>query len=240
MALLSRGWKTFPNGGAGAVLIVLVPGDWRLLVLALLLRDIITDLNLGSYITTNRFGGWFTSWLASDGTFLHGYFLGSDARDQDTTSSRLLPAVFDGNWRTMLSFGVVAFNLGNLMTIDVRNVEAMLLGDWTTLSLVFLLAVGSWDICTPPSRQCHKPARGHHDSSLWEPGDIPASELGGILALEHRGIALRIQPSGKLSCRQCHTLGHKLCHTLPRRKSHTCDGTQSCIPSLELCDTSCH
>ena len=53
MALLSRGWKTFPDGGAGAVLIVLVPGDWRLLVLALLLRDIITDLNLGSYITTN-------------------------------------------------------------------------------------------------------------------------------------------------------------------------------------------
>jgi len=46
----------------------------------------------------------------------------------------------------MLSFGVVAFNLGNLVTIDVRNVEAVLLGDWTTLSLVFLLAVGSWDI----------------------------------------------------------------------------------------------
>ena len=53
MTLLSRGWKTFPDGGAGAVLIVLVPGDWRLLVLALLLRYIITDLNLGSYITTN-------------------------------------------------------------------------------------------------------------------------------------------------------------------------------------------
>ena len=53
MTLLSRGWKTFPDRGAGAVLIVLVPGDWRLLVLALLLRDIITDLNLGSYITTN-------------------------------------------------------------------------------------------------------------------------------------------------------------------------------------------
>jgi len=146
MALLSRGWKTFPDGGAGAVLIVLVPGDWRLLVLALLLRDIITDLNLGSNITTNRSGGWFTSRLTCDGTFLHGYFLGSDARDQDTTSSWLLPAVFDGNWRTMLSFGVVAFNLGNLVTIDVGNIEAVLLGDWTTLSLVFLLAVGSWDI----------------------------------------------------------------------------------------------
>ena len=48
----------------------------------------------------------------------------------------------------MLSFGVVAFNLGNLVTIDVGNVEAVLLGDWTTLSLVFLLAVGSWDIST--------------------------------------------------------------------------------------------
>ena len=61
-------------------------------------------------------------------------------------SSWLLSAVFDRNLLTMLRVGVVAFNLGNLVTADVRNVEAVLLGDWTTLSLVFLLAVGSWDI----------------------------------------------------------------------------------------------
>ena len=53
MTLLSRGWKTFPDGGAGAVFIILVPGDWSLLGLASLLRYIITDLTLGSNITAN-------------------------------------------------------------------------------------------------------------------------------------------------------------------------------------------
>ena len=46
----------------------------------------------------------------------------------------------------MLRVGVVAFNLGNLVTADVRNIEAVLSGDWTTLSGRSLLAVGSWNI----------------------------------------------------------------------------------------------
>ena len=46
----------------------------------------------------------------------------------------------------MLSFGVVAFNLGNLVTADVRNIEAVLSGDWTTLPGRSLLALSSWNI----------------------------------------------------------------------------------------------
>jgi len=61
-------------------------------------------------------------------------------------SSWLLSAVFDRNLLTMLRVGVVAFNLGNLVTADVRNIEAVLSGDWTTLSGRSLLALGSWDI----------------------------------------------------------------------------------------------
>ena len=53
MTLLSGGWKTFLDGGALAVFIILVPGDWSLLGLASLLRYIVTDLTLGSNITAN-------------------------------------------------------------------------------------------------------------------------------------------------------------------------------------------
>ena len=46
----------------------------------------------------------------------------------------------------MLRVGVVAFNLGNLVTADVRNIEAVLSGDWTTLPGRSLLALSSWNI----------------------------------------------------------------------------------------------
>ena len=61
-------------------------------------------------------------------------------------SSWLLSAVFDRNLLTMLRVGVVAFNLGNLVTADVRNIEAVLSGDWTTLPGRSLLALSSWNI----------------------------------------------------------------------------------------------
>ena len=61
-------------------------------------------------------------------------------------SSWLLSAVFDRDLLTMLRVGIVTFNLGNLVTADVRNIEAVLSGDWTTLSGRSLLAVGSWNI----------------------------------------------------------------------------------------------
>ena len=53
VALLSGGWKTFLDGAALALFIILVPGDWSLLGLASLLRYIVTDLTLGSNITAN-------------------------------------------------------------------------------------------------------------------------------------------------------------------------------------------
>merc|ERR1712114_4429 len=73
MTLLSCGWKTFPDGGAGAVFIVLVPCDWGLLVITPLLRYIITNLAVAGNITTNRSGCRLTNWPASDGTLLHGH-----------------------------------------------------------------------------------------------------------------------------------------------------------------------
>jgi len=79
MTLLSGGWKTFLDGGAGAFFIILMPGDWGLLVITPLLRNIITNLTIGGNITTNRSGGRFTYWPAGDRTFLHGHLLGSDA-----------------------------------------------------------------------------------------------------------------------------------------------------------------
>ena len=44
MTLLSGGWKTFPDGAAGAFFIVLVPRDWGLLVITPLLGNIIANL----------------------------------------------------------------------------------------------------------------------------------------------------------------------------------------------------
>ena len=55
-------------------------------------------------------------------------------------------ALFDWNRDTILGVRVVTFNMGNWMTVDVRNINAMWLGDWTTYSGVFLLAVSSWNI----------------------------------------------------------------------------------------------
>ena len=53
MTLLSGGWKTFPDGGALAVFIILVPSDWGLLVITPLLGYIIANLTIGGNITTN-------------------------------------------------------------------------------------------------------------------------------------------------------------------------------------------
>jgi len=44
MTLLSSGWKTFPDGGALTVFIILVPGDGGLLVITPLLRYIVANL----------------------------------------------------------------------------------------------------------------------------------------------------------------------------------------------------
>jgi len=46
MTLLSGGWKTFPDGCALAVFIILVPGNWGLLVITPLLGNIITNLTI--------------------------------------------------------------------------------------------------------------------------------------------------------------------------------------------------
>ena len=53
VTLLSGGWKTFLDGGALTVFIILVPGDWSLLGLASLLGYIITDLTLALNVMTN-------------------------------------------------------------------------------------------------------------------------------------------------------------------------------------------
>ena len=50
-------------------------------------------------------------------------------------------ALFDWNWDTILGVGVVTFNIGNWMTVDVRNINAVRLADWTTYPRVFVLAV---------------------------------------------------------------------------------------------------
>jgi len=71
MTFLSGGWKTFLDRGSLAVFVILVPGDWGLLGLTLLLRNIIADLTLMLNVTTNRFGDWFALLPGGNGTFLH-------------------------------------------------------------------------------------------------------------------------------------------------------------------------
>jgi len=50
-------------------------------------------------------------------------------------------ALFDWNRDTILGVRVVTFNIGNWMTVDVRNINAVWLADWTTYPGVFVLAV---------------------------------------------------------------------------------------------------
>jgi len=55
-------------------------------------------------------------------------------------------ALFDRNRDTILGVGVVTFNIGNWMTVDVRNINAVWLADWTAYSGVFVLAVSCRNI----------------------------------------------------------------------------------------------
>ena len=55
-------------------------------------------------------------------------------------------ALFDRNRDTILGVRVVTFNIGNWMTVDVRNINAVRLADWTTYPGVFVLAVSCWNI----------------------------------------------------------------------------------------------
>ena len=97
MTLLSGCWKTFLDRGSLAVFVILIPGDWGLLGLTLLLRNIITDLTLTLNVTTNL-------------------------------------------------ERIEAFNIGNWMTVDVRNINAVRLADWTAYPGVFVLAVSCRNI----------------------------------------------------------------------------------------------
>jgi len=79
MTFLSGGWKTFLDSAALTFFIILVPGDWSLLVITPLLRYIIANLTIGRNISTNRSGCRLTYWPAGDGTLLRRHLLGSDA-----------------------------------------------------------------------------------------------------------------------------------------------------------------
>ena len=57
-----------------------------------------------------------------------------------------LSTVWNRNRVTDLSPGIMAFNFGNLMTLDIRNINALLLGHGATFSGRSLLAVSSGNI----------------------------------------------------------------------------------------------
>ena len=57
-----------------------------------------------------------------------------------------LSAVWNRNRVTDLSAGIMAFNFGNLVTLNVRNINTLLLGHGATFSGRSLLAVSSGNI----------------------------------------------------------------------------------------------
>ena len=87
-----------------------------------------------SYNMNYRLTLGLTNTLVADCTFIHGNFLGSDVGNEDTMFSLPLSAVWNRNRVTDLSAGIMAFNFGNLVTLDVRNIRAVLPGHRTTLS----------------------------------------------------------------------------------------------------------
>ena len=99
-----------------------------------------------SYNLNYRLTLGLTNTLVAECTFIHGNFLGSDVGNEDTMFSLPLSTVWNRNRVTDLSAGIMAFNFGNLMTLDIRNINALLLSHGATFSGRSLLAVSSGNI----------------------------------------------------------------------------------------------
>ena len=92
-----------------------------------------------SYNLNYRLTLGLTNTLVAECTFIHGNFLGSDVWNEDTMFPFPLSAVRNRNRMANISASVMAFNFGNLVTLDVRNINTLLPGHRSTFSALFLL-----------------------------------------------------------------------------------------------------
>merc|ERR1719323_1406543 len=133
-ALLPGGGETLPGAGAGALLLVNILGDGRELVLADLVRNLVTHLAGRVDITADLLGDILTDLTIVSGTLALLDLPGLDLGHQRADSSLLVLAVLAGNLAARLS--------GEHLTLDLGHLGALLLGEAATLSLGSLGALG--------------------------------------------------------------------------------------------------
>merc|ERR1719443_1219300 len=141
-ALLPGGGETLPAAGAGALLLVNILGDGGELVLADLVRNLVTHLAGRVDITADLLGDVLTDLTIVSGTLALLDLPGLDLGHQRADSSLLVLAVLAGNLAAGLSGEHLTLDLGHLGTLQLGHLGALLLGEAATLPLGSLGALG--------------------------------------------------------------------------------------------------
>ena len=193
-ALLPGGGETLPAAGAGALLLVNILGDGGELVLADLVRNLVTHLAGRVDITADLLGDVLTDLTIVSGTLALLDLPGLDLGHQRADSSLLVLAVLAGNLAAGLSGEHLTLDLGHLGTLQLGHLGALLLGEAATLSLGSLGALGPGGGVALLLVDSLALLLGHVDTVLpglvaaFLLGDIATLFLGDILALLLRNL----------------------------------------------------
>jgi len=128
-ALLPGHGDTLPASSIGTFLLVHILGHEGRSVLTDLLGSITANLARSVDIITDLSGDWATFLVIDNGTLLLIDLLGTNAGNQGTDTESSGAAVLGGNLLTMLAVEHLTVNLGNLATLEFRNISALLSGE---------------------------------------------------------------------------------------------------------------
>jgi len=132
-ALLPGHGDTLPASSIGTFLLVHVLGHGGGSVLTDLLGSVTANLTRSVHIITDLSGDWAAFLVIDNGTLLLIDLLGTNAGNQGTDTESSGAAVLGGNLLTMLAVEHLTVNLGNLATLEFRNISALLSGEGATL-----------------------------------------------------------------------------------------------------------
>jgi len=145
-ALLPGHGDTLSASSVGTLLLVNVLGHGGGSVLTDFLSPVTANLARGVDVIANLSGDWAALLVGDNRTLLLVDLLGADAWNQTANTEGSWTAILDRNFLAGLSVGHLAVNLGNLATLEFRNVSTFLSGEGATLSGGRFRTLGSWNI----------------------------------------------------------------------------------------------
>merc|ERR1719210_1079035 len=217
-ALLPGGGETLPGAGAGALLLVNILGDGRELVLADLVRNLVTHLAGRVDIIADLLGD-----ILTDLTIVSGTLALLDLPGWEPRCTIVWRASDTRPWAP-----------GNTSARAPRCTPA-----WGSCDIVsrFSRSTGSWGWCrTPPCRQSRTSARGHPGTAVWAHCDTPPWghhgtppwELVHTAAQQYSCTPRSSEPSHRLVWSQACTPQRTRCCTPSHTWSRTSSPGQCC------------